>query len=306
MIRVIPSTAFAPARYGDSRREVRIGQWRLTRLLASGLWTRVFRARPVGSPATGPGDFVVKTLTAERHAEPLARAILRREALVSRGVQHPHLTSVLIDATDTATPHVVLPYLPGATAVDLLATAVLGENDREVRLPIATACLIARQAAEALAALHDGGWLHGDVQPANILVAASGHTTLLNLGLARRIASDECESEFAALATPTHAAPEMFSPGRTITPAADVYALGIVLYELLTGQPLFAAVERSHVIRQHKTLLPPDLRELRPTATADLAELLRRMFAKEPLRRPAAAQVVRWLSELEIEEVSLL
>jgi serine/threonine-protein kinase len=252
------------------------------------------------------GDFAIKALVPERAADPLARAMLRREAVVSRSAGHANLQCVLIDATADETPHLVLPYLPGASAADVMATAVMGADDREVRLPIATTCLIARQAAEALAALHESGWQHGDVRPANLLIAANGHTTLLELGLARRIGSDECTSEFAAPAAAAYCAPEAFSIGRTLTPAADIYALGTVLFELLAGRPIFAATDHAQLARQHKTMLPPDVRELRPAASHELAELLRRMLAKEPLRRPSATQVVRWLTELEIEEVSRL
>jgi serine/threonine-protein kinase len=272
--------------------------------LSYGRWTRVYRARPLDSPLAGAGDFVVKTLPPERAADPLARALLRREAAVSRMVQHPHLTNVLIDETIAELPRLVLPYLPGVAASDLVQTAVLGTDEREVRLPVATACMLARQTAEALAALHERGWLHGDVQPANMLVAASGHTTLLDLGLARRLESDECQSEFFAGLTASYASPESFLPLRRLTAAADLYSLGIVLFELLAGRPPFAASQPNELARLHCQAPVPDLRQLRPAMTPELAELLRRMLAKEPLRRPSAGQTARWLAELEIEEVS--
>jgi eukaryotic-like serine/threonine-protein kinase len=248
------------------------------------------------------GDFVVKAVPPESASQRIGRALLRREAVVARAVSHPHLTTVLADHSADERPYLLLPYLEGTTLARVLESCILGTDDREVLLPISMGCLIARQAAEAIAALHEREWLHGDVTPANVHVATSGHATLLDLGLARRAGSEECRGEMLLGPMPGYAAPELFSPRGRLTPAGDVYSLGVLLFELLAGNAPFVSPEPMDVIRQHRHEAPPDLSQLRPTASQELTQLVRRMLAKEPLRRPGAADVVRWLTELEIAE----
>jgi serine/threonine-protein kinase len=205
-------------------------------------------------------------------------------------VQHSQLATVLADHSDSDLPHLVLPYLDG---VALRRVVEAGP----VRLP--SALLFVRQIAEALAALHDAGWLHSDVKPENILVGASGHATLLDLGLARQLGSEACSARYVLATTLAYAAPESFSEGEWLSGAADIYSLGIVLWELLTGRPPFVG-EAVEIIDLHRRETPPDLRSLRPDVTDELASLVRIMLAKEPLRRPEAQRLVRLLAEQEI------
>jgi serine/threonine-protein kinase len=265
--------------------------------LAVGRWSRLYRARPSdAADCQSPGDFVLKTVSPEYAADPLPRALLAREAAVARQVQHANLTTVLADRSGGEFPHLVLPYVEGVSLAQV-RRSIAGP------LPVATACLVARQVAAALAALHDALWLHGDVTPANILVAPGGHTTLIDLGLTRRIGSEECRSDLLLAMTPGYAAPELLVPHVRLTPAADVYSLGLVLFEMLAGRPPFVAANSAEVHKLHVRQAPPDLRQLRPTASRELAELVRRLLVKEPLRRPASGDVVRWLAEIEIAEL---
>ena len=95
------------------------------------------------------------------------------------------------------------------------------------------------------------------------------------------------------------------SRGR-LTGAADSYALGCVLYELLTGQPPFIAADGRRLGSLHRSAAPPDLRRIRPDASLECEQLVRRMLAKEPLRRPSDEELARWLAEIEIAELALL
>lgn len=296
------ATAPAPARTARAAGPLqptgrRIGSWQLTRLLAAGRWTRVYRAAPADAAhCPSPGDFALKTVPPQHAADPLPRALLAREAAVARRVRHPNLIAVLSDASGDDQPYLLLPYLAGATLAQVLRSHCQP-------LPVTVSCLIARQAAAALAALHEALWLHGDVGPANLLVAAGGHTTLLDLGLARRIGSDECQSELLVALTPGYAAPEQYFPHGQLTAAADVYSLGLVLFEMIAGRPPFAEAHPAELARLHRRQAPPDLRHLRQGVSRELAELVRRMLVKEPLRRPPASDVVRWLAEIEIAEL---
>jgi serine/threonine-protein kinase len=267
-----------------------IGQWRLTRLVGAGQWTRVYRARPASSDDRSWGDFAVKLLAPEFADDPLARALLRREAQISRQVQHSQLATVLADHSASEPPHLVLPYLDGLSLRDVVQRGPTR---------ISTALHFVRQVAEALVALHEAGWLHGDVKPENVRVGPAGHATLLDLGLARQLGSESCSARYVLATTLAYAAPESFSEGERLSGAADIYSLGIVLWELLTGQPPFVA-DPVEVVDLHRRQAPPDLRTLRPHVTAELAEIVRLMLAKEPLRRPEAPRLVRMLVEQEI------
>jgi serine/threonine-protein kinase len=171
-------------------------------------------------------------------------------------------------------------------------------------LPVATVLWIVRQVAEALAALHAAGWLHGQVRPEHVDVSPQGHATLIDLTEARRIGTVECDAADLSRTAAAYAAPEAFSLRGCLTAASDTYALGTVLFEALAGRPPFAAADPRQLAAMHLRAAPPNIRRLRPSASLEVGELLHRMLAKEPLRRPSDDQLVRWLAELEIEELA--
>jgi serine/threonine protein kinase len=270
-----------------------LGAWRLSRRLPSTGRLLVFRAAATGS--TGPGCHVVKMASGALPRDAFAHALLRREASVAAEVNQSNLASV-IGVNLRGTPaHIVLPYLDGITLRRLLAS--LGH------LSAAVALGIVRQVASALTALHVAGWLHGQVRPEHVIVSPQGQATLIDLTQARRLNSGECDVSGDSPAAPVYSAPEMFAACR-ITSAIDTYALGVTLFEALAGRPPFTPSFPSQLAREHRQKKPPDVRDLRPEVSPDIGELLRRMLAKMPLRRPNDEQLVRWLTELEIEELA--
>jgi serine/threonine-protein kinase len=269
-----------------------LGCWRLTALVHRGDRLLLFRARPVADDA-GPGCYLLKTPRPDRTDGELAFSLLRLEAAASALVSHPHLTTVLSAALDGSLPHIALPYLDGVSLRRMLTG----------RLPTFRGLWIARQLAEALAALHSAGWLHGQVRPEHAIASPQGHVTLIDLSQARRPNTVECASTWSAPLAPAYAPPEAFLERGELTNASDVYCLGILLFELLTGQPPFAVRDSRQAAWSHCRLAPADVRERVPTVSRDVAELVRRMLAKEPLRRPSAAELVDRLAGLEIAEL---
>jgi eukaryotic-like serine/threonine-protein kinase len=270
-------------------------QWQLTRIIARGARTDVFRARLAESDL-GPGCYAVKA--PRREGDVVAAAMLRRETIVGREVEHPNLVSVLAAGDG----YVVLPYLEGITL-----RRWLGHVAAQQRMPIAvvTALSVARQVAGALAAMHDAGWLHGQVQPEHAIVSPQGQATLIDLTQARRLESGECDVGGDDSVVAMYAAPEWSSSRGRLSAAADTYALGAILFELLTGQPPFTGRSAREVVAMHRTAAPPNLRRLRPETSLECAELVRRMLAKDPLRRPSDEEIVRWLAEIEIAELAI-
>lgn len=269
-----------------------VGPWQLVELLGQGRLASVYLARPAGSPADQPPGYAIKLLRPEWQDDERGLALLARELHVARKVAHPHLAPILAAELNTPPYYLAMPLLEGYTLAQRLDAGPLD-------LPVAL--WIARQAAEALDALHAAGWTHGDVKPSNILVASSGHATLIDLGFARH-ALERCSLvDRPVLGTVQYMAPEQLSSSWVADIRSDVYSLGVTLFEMFTGRAPFDAQEVSELAAQHRQDLPGDLRSLVPHLPTRAARLVQHMLAKQPLRRPAPQEVVRRLTVLEID-----
>jgi serine/threonine-protein kinase len=255
----------------------------------------IFRARPA-EQTIGPGCYAIKTATTASWNASIALAMVRREARVASEVAHPNLVSTLAAGVVDDHPHLAMPFLEGVTLWQLLR---LG---RSFALPIASALWIVRQMATALSALHAAGWLHGQVRPEHVMISPQGHATVIDLSQARRLGTAECDLD-GALEAPHYSAPETFGSRGQLNAASETYSLGIVLFEALAGRAPFVGTDPRRLARCHRSEAPPDLRQLRAGVSMEVDQLVRRMLSKEPLRRPSDEELVRWLAELEIEEL---
>jgi serine/threonine-protein kinase len=168
------------------------------------------------------------------------------------------------------------------------------------RFSPAQALWITRQIAEALTVLHAAGWIHADVKPENVMLSAEGHATLLDLGFALQAGSTECRRGNELRGTIAYTAPEMISAVEPRDQQSDIYSLGATLYEMLTGQPAFAAADVCQLAAAHLHRPPPNPRQRVPGLHPRVSKLLQQMLAKQPLRRPSAAALVEQLVDLEI------
>ncbi len=289
----LPAKSPTPA----SQPAVRLGPWLLEELLGEGALARVFRARVADSNDSRPGQYAIKLLNERWHDDPLALDRLRNEAIVGRAVSHPHVIPVLDAHVHRPPYYLVMPLLPGRSVVNLLAT--------RRRLSVPTALWIARQTSEALAALHAAGYAHGDIKPANLMLSPAGHVTLLDLGCARRIDEEAALAERPLQGTPDYWAPELFTGGQA-EPRTDLYSLGIVLFQMLAGRLPLLASSLAELAAAKRVAALPGVRCFAPGVPSEVAQIVREMTARDPLRRPQQARdLIRRLMALEVNTLGL-
>ena len=159
-----------------------------------------------------------------------------------------------------------------------------------------------RQAAEALQTLHEEGWIHADVKPANLVVSRDGHATLVDLGCALRDDESILSWDRPVVGTLHYVAPEMITSTNRTDQRSDIYSLGVSLFEMVTGRLPFLSNSPQHLVEAHLRCPAPEPRQTAPHLHQDVAELIRAMLAKEPLRRPQnAGELIERLVRLELE-----
>jgi serine/threonine protein kinase len=237
----------------------------------------------------------VKVLSPKLARDERARQRFEREAQAVAALSHPNIVSVhRVGRLSNDLPYFVMQYVKGKTMDERLQA--------EGPLPVGEARTVIIEVASALAAAHQKGIVHRDVRPDNVLYEAdSGRALLSDFGIVAILAS--AESGQAARLTrtgelvgdPAHMSPEQLS-GQDITEFSDVYALGLLGYELLTGRGPYDVKSRREVITAHMQGEPRQLSELRGDVEPDLEAVLKRCLAMEPEHRPRAADVARLLA----------
>lgn len=255
--------------------------------MQSSLHHAVYRAAPADSDQA-EADYVLKTLSRDAALEPARRAAFQREALAAGSVRNPHLIPVLDGDLRGERPFLVFPFLEGST----LRQAV----SHRMPLSLPQALWTIRQAAEALMALHAAGYAHLDVKPENLHLSPRGHVTLLDLGSAQRIG--ERLNDFSG--DVAYSAPEVWSSPFLAGASADVYSLGLTLFEALVGAPPCDATNAEDWIAFHKSGDSSTLREFLPNLPIELAQLVESMLRKTPTRRPSLTEIREELVRLEV------
>lgn len=278
-------------------RPIRLGAWELIEALGQGRLCRVYRARPASGPKRAAA-YALKILADKWNDDAAAIEVMRREAIVGRRISHPHLIPILAAHVGAAPYFVVMPWLEGAPLSSFFSAG------RRPTLP--AALWMVRQVAEALDALHTGGWMHADVKPSNIMLSPRGHATLVDLGFARQPADPMSPADRCVAGTLQYIAPEMITSALRPDIRSDIYSLGATLYELLCGRPPFLAQDLAELAQQHRQREPPDLRALRADLPVNVTALVHSMLAKQPLRRPQTPrELIERLVPLEIETFRL-
>ena len=257
-------------------------QLQLGTLLGQGGFAAVFRAHDPFLER----DVAIKVLDPSLAVDAALEEQFLHEARTIAAAEHPHIVPLYAAESAGGLLYLVMRLLPGQSLENRIATG---------KLSAAEAARIALECAGALAAAHAVGVVHRDIKPANILLDANGNATVTDFGIALVTSRPARELVGSTTGTPHYMSPEQ-SLGEQVDGRSDVYALGVVLYEMLTGKLPFPGRNVTEVIAMHISAPIPKVSEREPDTPVGLVRLVDRMLAKDPAGRPTAAELVNELA----------
>ena len=273
-----------------------VGHYRVVRQIGQGGMGLVFEVvhEEIGRRAA------LKVLHSHISDNPHIARRFRNEARALTRIQHPGLVQIFdFGHRPDASAYIVMEYLEGETLLTRLARA--GGT-----LPEADVLRIGRQVALALGVAHEAGIVHRDLKPENIMLVGDPElpggerAKILDFGIARiGQAGENGTRTDAILGTASYMAPEQCRGSAEITDRSDVYALGILLYQMIAGRPPFVAETDVEIMALHIRAEPPPLRSVRAAVSGALADLVGSMLVKQASARPAMAQVAAMLARSE-------
>jgi serine/threonine-protein kinase len=248
------------------------GRYRLDAQIGAGGMSTVYRAFDVNLER----QVAIKLLHREMSADSDQLERFRREARAVAQLSHPHIVGVIDAGEDEGRPYIVFEYVEGET---------LKERIRELgRLPVDEALAYAIEIARALGCAHGHGIVHRDVKPQNVLIDEEGSAKVTDFGIARSLKDDGLTADGRVLGTTDYVSPEQ-ALGHDVNGQSDIYSLGIVLYEMLTGEVPFGGENQIAVAMKHVREDLPDIQVRRPEVSATLAAVLDRMTDKDLAHR---------------------
>jgi len=267
-------------------------RFELEELLGSGGMSTVFRARDLQLERR----VALKILHEQYVEDPEYVERFRREARAVARLSHPNIVTVIDRGDEGGRQYIVFEHVEGENLKELVT--------RAGRMPPRRALELVIPVADGLAFAHEHGLVHRDVKPQNVLLSIEGEVKVTDFGIARSLDVEHGVTQTGTvLGTSEYLAPEQAS-GEPVSPATDEYSLGVVLWELLTGEVPFTGESFVAVAFRHVNEPPPRLREYRPDLSPRLAAAVERTLAKDPARRfpsmaALAAELRACLAELD-------
>ena len=244
------------------------GRYRLLSLEGEGAMADVYKAQDLALDRT----VAIKILRSEYDAG----EAFQREARAAAKLTHPNIVTVYDVGQDDDVRYIVMEFAEGQTLEEILRA--------RGPLRVSHVLNILLQICDAVGFVHDQGIIHCDIKPQNILVQPDGKAKVTDFGIARALSSGTSEQRGKLWGTPYYASPELVA-GKTLTPASDVYAIGVMLYEMLCGKRPFAGESTADIARQHVMNAPPPIQRHNPSITRYLRQVVDRTLAKDPTAR---------------------
>ncbi len=260
------------------------GRYRLESKLGSGGMSTVFLARD----ETLERWVAIKVMHREISDQPDQIERFRREARAVAQLSHPNVVAVIDAGEDGGYPYIVLEYVEGETLKQRI--------ERLGRLPVDEAVAYAIEIGRGLSAAHARRLVHRDVKPQNVLIDAEGRAKVTDFGIARSLEADGLTKTGRVLGTTDYVAPEQ-AMGHGVDSRSDIYSLGVLLYEMLTGVVPFQAETVVGVAMKHVNEQMPDVQEKRPEISSALAAVVERATTKDTKSR--YPDMIACLSDLE-------
>ncbi len=258
---------------------VLMDRYRLEELIGEGGMASVYRALDL---RTGH-RVAVKFLRQEFHKNPEFLDRFRREATAASRMSHHNIVNLLDIGDDPKAPYLVFEFVDGKTLKEIITD--------HGRLPQATAVQIAIRILSALRHAHEAGIIHRDIKPQNILVDRQGYIKVSDFGIARMVGANtmqDSDGKPSVMGSVHYFSPEQ-AQGETATVSSDLYSVGVVLYEMLTGTVPFEGETPVAIAIQHVQVAPKPIRELNPTVSQALENVVSKAMEKDPKQRYASA-----------------
>jgi beta-lactam-binding protein with PASTA domain/predicted Ser/Thr protein kinase len=255
-------------------------RYEVEQLLGQGGMARVFR----GTDRVLNRTVAVKVLSPQFASDDQFVARFRREAQAAAALNHPNIVSVYDTGDQSDVHYIVMEYVEGRTLRDVIRQEgpILPERASE----------IGQAVARALAAAHEAGLVHRDIKPGNIMLTRDGQVKVMDFGIARTSTGDTLTQTAAVLGTASYLSPEQ-AQGSTVDARSDIYSLGCVLYEMLTGRPPFTGDSPVAIAYKHVREDPVHPSNLNPDVPPSLDAVVMKAMAKNPENRYQTADEFR-------------
>lgn len=248
-------------------------RYRIQKTLGKGGMAVVYQARDL----TLERNVAIKVLRRKFSTDPAFREHFHQEAKAAANLSHPNIVTVYDFGFDDERLYIIMEYVPGKD---------LNQLQEEIEhFEIQQTLTLIRQACAGVGYAHRAGLVHCDIKPQNLLITPDKRLKVVDFGIARALTSiNPGEKAEIVWGSPHYFSPEQ-AAGKAPSPASDVYSIGIILYQMLTGQLPFNAPTSTELARMQREALPPAPRELNPRISPELEQILLKVLSKEPAAR---------------------